>query len=679
MWIKKVRVQNFRPILDATLECDNLTALVGANGAGKSTFLHAIELFYAVTPRVVPDDFYNLNIDLPIEVTVSYCDLDDDEKIRFKNYLQDEDLSVVRLIYLTKNSYHGVKLQHPDFRRLRDAANAAELRRVYNELKAARYDLPSYTNKDAAQDSIEKWELDHKDQCVRERDDGQFFGFKEVGQGYLGRDTRFVFIPAVRDASEDAAEGRGSAITELMDLLVRRTLFEKEEIKQFKQEMQQRYVELLDPAKIPELELLSEQLSGTLRTYVASSSVSITWDVAHEIEIPVPDADVRLVEDGFPTDVSRSGHGLQRAFILTILQHLSAQQIMDSNQQERPAEGVAVKPEPPDLILGIEEPELYQHPTRQRHFSSVLLKLAGNAIPGVARRVQLIYATHSPLLVGLDRFDQVRMIRKVQLDDHRPKVTQVVHRTLDQVAQTISKANGDGKIFTGETLKPRLVTLMNPSLSEAFFADVVVLVEGENDRATLEAAARYMTYDFNGMGIAVIPCNGKPNIFNAAAIFLSFGIPLYVVWDGDSHLGKTEGKCKECGHNLDSKADPKENRRLEKLLGLKEEDWPNHVLANSACFKQKLETTIRDEIGEELFNNLLDASRTKYGITRRKDAIKNPTVLAEVLGEAKAKGQSSQTLETIVTAIVTLKGEADVVIEAAPYKENALQPANPKE
>ncbi len=57
----------------------------------------------------------------------------------------------------------------------------------------------------------------------------------------------------------------------------------------------------------------------------------------------------------------------------------------------------------PNLVLAIEEPELYQHPSRQRHLASVLLNLAEGALPGVAKNTQVIYTTHSPLFVGLDR------------------------------------------------------------------------------------------------------------------------------------------------------------------------------------------------------------------------------------------------------------------------------------
>jgi hypothetical protein len=71
------------------------------------------------------------------------------------------------------------------------------------------------------------------------------------------------------------------------------------------------------------------------------------------------------------------------------------------------------EPQLPGLVLAIEEPELYQHPSRQRHMASVLLELSQGTIPGVAKRTQVLYSTHSPLFVGLDRFEQIRLLRKV--------------------------------------------------------------------------------------------------------------------------------------------------------------------------------------------------------------------------------------------------------------------------
>lgn len=39
--------------------------------------------------------------------------------------------------------------------------------------------------------------------------------------------------------------------------------------------------------------------------------------------VPRPVADVFLIDEGFGGPVDRLGHGLQRAFIFTLLQHLT--------------------------------------------------------------------------------------------------------------------------------------------------------------------------------------------------------------------------------------------------------------------------------------------------------------------------------------------------------------------
>lgn len=46
MKIERVRVHNYRSIIDAEVRVDDYLLLVGANNAGKSTFFNAIRLFY---------------------------------------------------------------------------------------------------------------------------------------------------------------------------------------------------------------------------------------------------------------------------------------------------------------------------------------------------------------------------------------------------------------------------------------------------------------------------------------------------------------------------------------------------------------------------------------------------------------------------------------------------------
>ena len=60
-----------------------------------------------------------------------------------------------------------------------------------------------------------------------------------------------------------------------------------------------------------------------------------------------------------------------------------------------PAEGqAAVVPVHsfPDLVLAIEEPELYQHPSRQRHIAKILLQLQGKIPADLLQQDALVSA-----------------------------------------------------------------------------------------------------------------------------------------------------------------------------------------------------------------------------------------------------------------------------------------------
>ena len=119
MIIKSVRITNFRSLYDVVLHCDDLTALVGRNGAGKSSFLSALEMFYEATAQVAHEDFYSEDLSKDIEITVTFSDLTDDERQLFHNYINDTTLTVVRAFSLASGKltkqYYGERLQHPGF------------------------------------------------------------------------------------------------------------------------------------------------------------------------------------------------------------------------------------------------------------------------------------------------------------------------------------------------------------------------------------------------------------------------------------------------------------------------------------------------------------------------------------------------------------------------------------
>jgi putative ATP-dependent endonuclease of OLD family len=75
MRINSVRVKNFRSLRDSQITFNELTALIGSNGAGESSFLRALELFYTVNASYTEEDFYNRNSHEEISVQVEFTEL----------------------------------------------------------------------------------------------------------------------------------------------------------------------------------------------------------------------------------------------------------------------------------------------------------------------------------------------------------------------------------------------------------------------------------------------------------------------------------------------------------------------------------------------------------------------------------------------------------------------------
>ena len=656
MRIRSLRVKNFRSILDAELSCSALTALVGKNGSGKSALLSALEFFYEPSAKIAPADFYSEDLGKDIEIAITYDALNVREQEFFSKYVEGDRLTVVRIFSYDSGKssakLHGMPLQNPDFASVKNLGRASDLRAKYNELRhTPKYSsLPTVGSAVNARAAMTEWEIENPDMCERIRDDGQFFGYPGVGRGHLGRHTQFIRIPAVRDADDDATEKRGSAITEIINLVVRNALANHAELTALKERVKTEFGKIMDDDALVQLTVLQDDLTATLRSFVPDAAVVLRWNQVPELTIPDPQTDVRLEEDGYTSTVTRTGHGLQRAFIFTLLQHLSTVR-QSANSAEGGAD-TAVEPQgnspdlesTPSLILAIEEPELYQHPSRQRHLASVLMQLAEGGIPGAAANTQVIYTTHSPLFVGLDRFDQIRVLRKEPDIADKPRATHVHSTSMNAVARRLQDATDATATFTPESMRARLQALMTPMVNEGFFADLAVLVEGESDRAAILGTARSMNHDFDAAGIAVIPCNGKTNIDRPLIIFSELGIPTYTVWDSDKDAKTPE----------DKKAQSKHNKRLLNILGRDEVEWPWYVGDKSACFEDNLDKTIQREIGDQIFDDLLSDASDRIGI-QRKDARKNVHIVESILVDASAQGKECATLRSIVQNIVTLK------------------------
>jgi predicted ATP-dependent endonuclease of OLD family len=632
-------IKNYRCIKEEVLDFDYLTVLVGSNGAGKSTFLNALALFYDNNAKYSTDDFYNKDDSKPISITITYTNLTDNEKNIFKKYIQNELLVIEKEIDwpIGKNSqiYYGHSKRCSDFiKALEDTGT--ELRTNYKNLrKLPKYqdleELSGNFSRDSTVNAFNVWELNHLDSLdVFTRDDGNLFGFDSSHQYDISKFTKYIPIPAVRDASIDASENRDSAISELLNIVTRNALEQRDDVLKLKEDTYKKYMDIIKSKDInEELAKIQKNLVTLLNTFAPGSKLHINWNTELEIQLPSPTANILIEEEDYITTMDHVGHGLQRAFIFSILQCLNLQQIEMSNQSES-EESTKINPY---IILGIEEVELYQHPTRQRHIARVLLELSNNLENG-SGTFQIIYTTHSPLFVDLERFNQIRLVSRQSNGAENPKITKVYQTNLAKIVrekERIDNVPANSYVIDGQ--KARLKTLFTPWFNEGFFSHKVVLVEGEEDRAIIVGAANQLQKNLEKSEISIIPCNGKPNLPKAALIFKHFNIPIYVIWDGD--------RDNRNGH-------PDINESLLRLFNGTVLEYPDTCVGpDYSCFEKDITSVLRTEIGD-FYDSKLEQLREEYGYLKTDDLKKNPYFIEQLLKSAKENGRESPTINSII-------------------------------
>ena len=667
MQLVHARIRNFRSLRDVAVEFGAHTALIGGNGAGKSSILKAVERFYSTARQLDADDFFGRDQSQPIEIELTFGDLTEQELEIFESRVREGRLVVTRVFDDSSSSgrYYGSVLQNADFVEIRAQTNATAKRAAYKSLKetnAAYADMPNATSAPQVDEHLLAWETQNGAQLTLHRDDGQFFGFQNASRGALQRHTTFVFIPAVREASADAADGKGSAIGRLLELIVRGAILQRADVQAFRAEMSTRYQELVAPENMPELGVLADRLTVDLKGLYRDAAVGLAWREVSEFPVPLPVADVLLSDDGFGGPVDRQGHGLQRAFIFTLLQYL-ARSSADLTEVQAEGEGEAeAAPAPaPNLILAIEEPELYQHPTKQRHFAEVLRSLSGGALPGVEGATQVAFACHSPMFVSLGRANEIRLVRRTDCEDTHFKQCELKALDLAEVARSLESGWGHPEgTFSAATLVPRL-HILGTELAEGFFANGVVLVEGRSDKAALSAVARLMGRSFEAAGIALLSAEGKENLDRPLVVFRSLGIPTYVVWD-----------CDEGTNN----AKPQTDLALARLCRPDAEAVPQPVGTRVedcyAHFAVTLERTLKDEVGAERHAACLAAACEPFGISPSKDTQKIPEVVYRMMSAAREDGAEFATLKSMIEAIwlhILGEGSEQAQTDAAPVAE----------
>ncbi|SBN61643.1 Predicted ATP-dependent endonuclease of the OLD family, contains P-loop ATPase and TOPRIM domains [Curtobacterium sp. 9128] len=598
MHIASIRVKNFRCLEDVRVDMDALTSFVGPNGAGKSTVLRALDWFFNGETRLVDEDVYSGAVDdRRISVEVKFSDLTvSDREALGTTYAPPGSTTFTawRIWDDGSDKMTARARSFPAFEEIRNVGSAREKKGLWNDLiaRGEAPGLPAWTNLGAADQAMTLWESDNPDR-LEETETGvtHLFGFN--GQNKLSGLFDFVLVTADLRASEESVEGKKTIIGRILERAIDReganTAFEA-----LAKEVSEKQTAINEKHLGKQLDDLAEALTAEVRAFTAGRGVRLhprTPDLR-----PSPASISVAISDALnETSVDRQGHGFQRALLISSLKLLAARGAQGNDGSV--------------ICLAIEEPELFQHPTQARVFSNVLRDLADDPAGGL----QVMYATHSPYFIDPRFFDQVRRVtRRQHAPDEHPSVS--VHvASLDAVTNRL-----DGFEVTDAALRSRWDQVCTKNLAEAFFADAVVLVEGDTDKGILDGiAAREGQTALEVQGVTVAYSGGKQHLFIPHAILAELSIPTLVVFDNDKGGGsrlRANGRPEKAAATEANEIAT--NRRLLAYLGETVVDNPEgQVSATVHVWADRLEDVIENEWGDwdSTRQSIVDSGRGAAG------------------------------------------------------------------
>lgn len=115
MKISTIRIKNFRLFTDQIINIDDYATFVGANGSGKSTILAALNIFFRQNESSTTDvinleaeDFHKKNTKEPIEVSVTFSDLNAEAIDDFKHYVRHDLLTITASAEFDESSQRAI-------------------------------------------------------------------------------------------------------------------------------------------------------------------------------------------------------------------------------------------------------------------------------------------------------------------------------------------------------------------------------------------------------------------------------------------------------------------------------------------------------------------------------------------------------------------------------------------
>ena len=530
MRLKSLQIQNFRSIDKFSINLRDFTSLIGPNNSGKSSLLRAIEIFLnQETPEL--EEWRKNHEKEPIIIEGVFDEIQEWERDTsgISGLVHNNEIRLRCKSNQIETPNGDIKASTPQYEAFTQEITIIGWSDKLSEASQDIQDIASSLNFNGTnwRNSANK---ERARQVIREtRPDLMTIGAERWSSDSISINAALkqalpqaVLIEAVRDASEDAKPAAKTPFGLLMNKLVFPAIQKSDEYKQFIGAVQALDAKIRGNGveKFETVKKLEQDIHDRMSSIIESKAI-VTLDTPDTEKFIGGSAKIKI-DDGIETPIHLQGHGVQRSLIFALIEVLAKQDSMvkpNSDTQATP-EGAT----PPDskqraTILLFEEPELYIHPHLMRRLQQSLQDISES------QNWQVIISTHSPFLVDVATDPLSLVILRREKSSLSPVAIQLESDPFNDEASKHDR----------EALRAALD--FHPTVTEAFFAQKVVLVEGDTEVAVLRHEKHLLPLAKIDKGkidtTTIVSCGGKWTIPGMARLLSKFKIPFRVIHDLD--------------------------------------------------------------------------------------------------------------------------------------------------
>lgn len=295
-----------------------------------------------------------------------------------------------------------------------------------------------------------------------------------------------------------------------------------------KKSLEEKNIDQMDLLKQDDIVEVLTEVNGALDKLNGLSSEKIEAFLSEDNENIIN----RILEIGDTNkrNLSKLGDGLQYSFniflnILDLLVHLKTTKKEEAfeNLLINNSHGKKFMP----IILGLDEPEIHQHPYRQRALIKSIKGIINNKNPKFKQIIK-------------DLFDIDGFIGQVFVTTHSPNILlndykQIIRLYKD--GNAVKSASGNAITFTVDEKKLLQSSFMY--FKEAMFAKAVILVEGDTEYGAVPVFAERLEYNMDELSVGVFKLDGADGVKKYLKLFNGFKIDAKAILDKDKEVDYT--------------------------------------------------------------------------------------------------------------------------------------------